>query len=76
MDESSYYSDDDLRESAVINNEFYGPGFSVLCIEYSSPPPRTSKQYFERASTTSTKTFDTRDEAENFAEDWVLYKDM
>lgn len=71
---SSYYSDDDLREAEVINNEFYGPGFNVLCTEYNEPAPKTTKQYFERIATTSSKQFKYLSDAENYAEDWVLRK--
>ena len=72
METSNFYSDDRLRESTVINNEFYGEGYNVLCAEYDTPPPKTTKQYYERIASTVTKQFLHRQEAENFAEDWVL----
>tara|TARA_B100000287_G_scaffold274970_1_gene259021 strand:- start:575 stop:781 length:207 start_codon:yes stop_codon:yes gene_type:complete len=67
--ESTYWSDDDLREASVIKDD----GYSVLCTQYSAPP-KTTKQYFERVATTSSKQFKYLSEAEDYAEDWVLRK--
>lgn len=66
--ESNYYSNDGLREARII------PKYNVLCVEYSEPEPKTTKQYFERVATSSTKNFTYLSDAENYAEDWVLRK--
>ena len=68
----SFYSDDHLREALVIRSDFFGEAFKVLCVTYKEPTPKTYKQYVERISTTITQTFTSEQNAEDFAENWVL----
>tara|TARA_Y200000002_G_scaffold699_2_gene740 strand:- start:18759 stop:18995 length:237 start_codon:yes stop_codon:yes gene_type:complete len=68
----SFYSDDNLREAQVIRTDFFGEAFKVLCVTYKEPTPKTYKQYVERISTTITQTFTSEQNAEDFAENWVL----
>ena len=73
MKHSTYYSDDDKREASVLQNNFLGKEFKVICCTFDGAC-KTTKDFFERADKIHTEQFDTLDEAENYAEEWVLQK--
>tara|TARA_B100000427_G_scaffold322381_1_gene324301 strand:+ start:236 stop:457 length:222 start_codon:yes stop_codon:yes gene_type:complete len=68
---SHYYSNDDKRSATVVKD---GKRFGAICVGYDRRVLRT-KDFFEGVSSTHTSYFDGLADAENFAENWVLYQD-
>ena len=69
---SHYYSKDDLRSATVIKDE--KRGFGAICVGYDRRVLRT-KDFFEGVDFAHTSYFECLAQAENFAENWVLYQD-
>ena len=73
MKHSTYYSDDDKREASVLQNNFLGKEFKVICCTFDGAC-KTTKDFFTRANMIHREQFDTLQEAEDYAEEWVLQK--
>ena len=68
---SHYYSKDDLRSATVVKD---GKRFGAICVGYDRRVLRT-KDFFEGVDFAHTSYFECLAQAENFAENWVLYQD-